>query len=405
MVSKSGDDLSAVFAAITTTNYLVLDPSGEYNDLVKLFLQRQPTDPSANPTGFYYNTVTGKLDLNTLFYPLSSGQPQLPQLPYNTNMVSLTGLDLTKVFVKLSTNANDYINVTGAYTYSYDTINKYFIVVFADYLSPTPQTDPSNIGNDTVTATLTFTQNVKNVTFTLIGGGGGGGGGDTADGTYGLGDGGGGGQGGYYTAYSVNTVYVGTKYDIQVGGGGVGGKHDNNGLSGTNTTLSNSSTTQVATGGAYGSTALKPTSQAPVSTGGVGGGTPGATSSGGQGGVYYNYNSCTAGIIGRNISIYQGSTQYYYGGGGAGGGAYYQDKPNCNGGEGGGQGDDGYRGNNQLAYTGPNNISYPAGSFPYMGGWPATGGGGSGAPGNYSKTPSQAGQGASGIVICCFQFP
>ena len=379
MVSKSGDDLTSVFVGKPNTNYLVLDPNtNTYNDLSQLFLQRRPTDPSANPTGFYYNTLTGKLDLNTLFYPWSS---ELPQVLYNTNMISLNGLDLNKVFYVPSYNINDYINVAGLYTYSLDVANKYFIVVFANYTTSDPMSNPSAIGYSTVSATLTFKTNVKNVQFTLIGGGGAGG----AGGKGLQSSGGGGGEGGAYALSNITTVAANTVCNIQVGGGG------------TDSIVTFLSYAITASGGAYGTSATTADNCAR----GTGGGTPNTPGAGGNGGTA-NAGS-TKGQNGFYNQIYSGSASYYFGGGGAGGSAQGQ-LYSASGGLGGGGGSgNGCCGNNAKAYTGPNGILYSAASFPTTG-WPATGGGGSGGNGINSSTNNPGGVGGSGIVICCFQL-
>ena len=370
-----------------TTNYVVRNPNtGLYNDLSELFIPRVSTDPSANPTGFYYLDATGnQTDISTLFYPWSTG---LSQISFNTNMVSLsTGTDLKKVFYapNISTNINYYISVDGAYTYSYDASTNYFTVVFADYTTSDPMNNPTEIGYATVYPSITFKLNTPNVQFTLVGGGGGGGANDITR-QYG----GGGGAGGGNNTY-VTTSIVGT-YNLQVGGGGAGGVTAG-GVIGTDTTVTQSSE-QLATavGGAPGTRAT--TAQA--GDGGIG------IDGGGDGGVggYPGRTSAVSGTDGSYLPIYTNSTSYYYGGGGAGGAAYQ--KSGASGGLGGGGASGNGNGNNKgEIYTGPNGIYYAANTYGITG-IPSTGGGGSGGNGQGSnEIPGSIG--GSGIVIITFQ--
>lgn len=387
MYSKQPDgtelDLAAIFAARPNTNYLVLDPTTmTYNDLSTLFLPRTAKDPIAPETGFKYTTVDGEQDLNTLFYPWSSG---LLQLPYNTNMLSVqASLDLSKVFVKQSTNANDYINVTGKYTYSYDTFNNYYTLVFADYSTDDPMNNPSTIGSGTVSATLTFKVPV-NVQFTLVGGGGCGGieydGGNA---------GGGGGGGGGISSVPLTFVAGNTKCTLTVGGGSARASSQDGTAS--TVTIPSYNIDSSAPGGGWGANTKD------SNYGGYGGS---ATSGGGAGGNGGNYcSNCEYPVNGSDgtlTNIYTNSQQYYFGGGGGGASAMGQGT-NTSGGLGGGGGSgNGSNGNKTQDYNGPNFILYTRGSFP-QDGWPGTGGGAGGAG------PYGGGQGASGIVICCFQL-
>ena len=306
---------------------------------------------------------------------------------HNTNLVSLsTGTDLTKVFgtIGKSIDINDYISVDGAYTYSYDASNNYFTVVFADYTSPDPISNPSDISYNTVSASITFKFIIPNVQFTLVGGGGGGGSTDYISGR----NAGGGGQGGGNTTY-VTTSIVGT-YNLQVGGGGAGGVKAG-GVIGTDTTVTQSSE-QLATavGGAPGTRAT--TAQA--GDGGIG------IDGGGDGGVggYPGRTSAVSGTDGSYLPIYTNSKSYYYGGGGAGGTSFGYG--GASGGLGGGGASGNGSGNNKgETYSGPNGIYYAANTYGITG-IPSTGGGGSG--GNASgQIPGKIG--GSGIVIVTFQ--
>jgi hypothetical protein len=382
-----------------STNYLVLNPNtGLYQDLGELFKQRATTDPSANLTGFKYFDPNGNQpDISTLFYPLLSGKPQLS---YNTNMVSLsTGTDLTNVFA-----APDF-SVSGKYTYSFDAVNKYYILVFADYSTTDSQANPPNIGNGTATATLTFTANVTNVQFTLVGGGGGGG--SNNNDWY---EGGGGGQGGSYSYYFPNAEDTQTTpgtYNIQVGGGGAGGgtpSSQPNGLVGYNTTVTEpSGIVHTATGGApgFGSSQSVDSSTA-AARGGSGSGNGG---NGGNGGADAPTIRVQDGFNGTEVAVYKNgpSLVYTYGGGGSGGPFQYEDTPPFNtdpifGGVGGGGAAGRNSGSNAgQPYKGPNGIYYDPGITAL----PSTGGGGAGARGQNSRV--DGGNGASGIVIVTFQ--
>ena len=393
-----------------TTNYLVRNPNtGLYNDLSELFIPRVSTDPSANPTGFYYLDATGnQTDISTLFYPWSTG---LSQISFNTNMVSLsTGTDLKKVFEAtpflVSYDKSTYYH---PYSYTYDTSTQYYTIVFANYYPP-----PDNIGYNTIMASLIFVQNVKNVQFTIVGGGGGGSGCcDTS--------GGAGGAGGVVNVItSPASIAANTEYTIQVGGGGAGG-------AGWVLPLSNT----YSSPGVQGDTSYVSTVLNNYSALGGGGGTktalygvgPGGTNgtlygSGGSGGQALSLTtSAIAGADGLSTPIYTGSTSYFFGGGGGGGpwvGPYVgaPNEPCCTPGGNGGGGaavlgsTNGTEGNDNQEYKGPNGIAYPQGSFP-LDGWPGTGGGGAGGAGfntgSLTSPQNPGGRGGSGIVICCFQ--
>lgn len=358
------------------TNYLVLDKTtGEYNDLTQIFVPLQASDTPVPKTGFTYIDASGnQTDINNLFAPLLSGTIQLS---YNTNMIALNGKDLTNVFAaQLST----IFTVDGEYTYSYDTDNKYHIVVFADYLS-------TGIGNATVTPILTFERNVTNVKFTLVGGGGGGGKSGNSGG------GGGAGQGGATIVVSLDAISASTVFNITVGGGSAGGSNQYGTASTVSSAIISPTVPTTASGGSYGK----------AGSGGSGGAGGSSPTGGGAGGNGANYTGGTKGPYaidgndGTFTTIYTNSTEYYFGGGGGGGSAQQQSYSTKGGLGGGGGGGNGSGGNKNQVYNGPNGILYPQGSYP-KDGWPGTGGGGS-AVGNYG-----GGNGASGIVVCCFQL-
>ena len=367
-----------------TTNYLVLDPNTippTYYDLGQIFEPLTTSDTPAPKTGFTYLDANGnQTDINTLFAPWSTGKLQLP---YNTNMISLNGQDLNNVFAAKSPNINDYINVDGLYTYSYDATTNYFTVVFADYTTDDPMSNPSAIGNSSSSATLTFKISVNNVQFTLVGGGGGGG-----ANSFNYASGGGGGQGGGNNSY-VPTTTVGT-YNLQVGGGGLG--TSGNGEPGTDTTVSQlSDQLSIALGGNFGQ----------MTTNNYGGKGGCCISNGGDGGNGADFFNQTPGngAGGSYVSIYENGPSYYYGGGGGGG--YASVKIYSKGGIGGGGGGGDGSGNNQSQpYSGPNGIYYGKGVYGNTG-MPSTGGGGAGGGAFQKKSPGA--QGGSGIIIVTFQ--
>jgi len=379
----------------TPTNYLVLNPNtGLYQDLADLFLPRQASDPSGNTTGFKYVDANGnQTDINTLFYPWSTG---LTQIPFNTNMVPLKGQDLKYIFA--ASSVAPFISVTGKYTYSYDATNKYYTLAFANYLSTNPEGDPSNIGNSSSTATLTFIAAVSGVTFTVVAGGGGGGGGNK---NY---QSGGGGAGGDWGQLIVSgTVAQNTIYNITVGGGGTAGNFSTGGQGGSSSVLSNNITLLSKTGGNGGQTRISGYTPIP---GGVGVGNGESGGFGAVGGATSPTNGVSQTI---KIAGYVGGTACYYGGGGAGGSIGAQADAGggyitAAGGLGGGAGT---YANSGLLYTGVNGITYPASTTTTINGLAATGGGGAGgnAQANFPTVvgPTSGGQGASGIVICCFQ--
>ena len=372
-----------------TTNYFVLSPySGLYNDLGRLFRQRGTTDPSANLTGFQYLDPSSnkQTDINNLFYPLTTGKPQLS---YKTNMSALGGKDLNSVF-----QANTFI-VNGSYTVYYDTSNNYYTIAFANYLS----IDPSGvvIGNDSSTATLQFLTNVKGVIFTAVAGGGGGG----CSFQY---VGGGGGAGGDSAQQNIGTANLSTPYIITVGAGGQGSNTIYaSGSQGGQSSVSSSDVTIISStgGNGGGSSTFNPTAAGVGGAGGTNG------KSGGDAG----YPANDGGSQTTAIAGYTGGTAYYYGGGGGGGtnwnsaGFYSQVLGGLGGGGAGltpGSLGRGFA-NKGLAYTGVNGISYLAltASLP---GLAATGGGGTGGNALINGQNSPGSQGGSGIVLCCFQL-
>jgi len=371
-----------------TTNYLVLNPTtGLYQDLTEIFESRTATDPIALKTGFTYLGASGnQTDINTLFYPWSTG---LSQLSYNKNMVSLTGKDLTNVFA-VGTDITSLITVSGSYTYSYDATTKYYTVAFANYLSP----NPLNIGNSSSAATLTFITNVSGVIFTVVAGGGGGG----ASSNF---AGGGGGAGGDSAQLTIGTVQSGTIYNITVGAGGASG------IQGGQSSVSSSTSSISSVGGLGGGTGGGGRVGQDGGAGGVGGVNG---KSGGTGGGKFSTGSNTSAIRAPTngtsqttpISAFPGSLSCYYGGGGGGGSTTLTSALVLGGLGGGGAGTtqgtnaSGFA-NTGVAYVGVNGISYPA-STVSLTGLAATGGGGCG--GNAVVPPGS--QGSSGIVICCF---
>jgi hypothetical protein len=378
------------------TNYLVLDPyevTVTYNDLSELFLPLGTTLP-AKTTGFKYLAANGTpTDINTLFLQHSPG---LYKLPYKTNMISQsTRTDLSDVF---ACNPFEYFVVNdGLYTSSYDAVNNYYTLAFANYVSK----DPLVIGNGSSTATLTL-RNVKGVTFTVVAGGGGGGG---ADGY----NSGGGGAGGDWSKVIITDTVKTTVYKITVGGGGTGGTKGDDQLGVTPTaggqggtssvSLSNDVTLLSKTGG-FGGTVRAGGGSASI-PGGVG---VGNGKSGGFGGVGGG-SPPTNGVSQTNtIAGYTGGKGCYYGGGGAGGSVENSGGVlEYSGGLGGGGGNPA---NSGETYIGVNSITYPPSR--QRDAFPATGGGGAGGNAQSDRPtvvpPTSGGQGASGIVICCFQL-
>jgi len=369
------------------TNYLVKIPNTEgYYDLSALFAPLAAgASTTAKPTGFTYLDASGNnSDLNTLFAPWSS---DLLQGMSTTNMISLTGQDLSYVF-----EARVPFTTTGTNTVTYDSVSKYYTIVFS------------------TSGSLTFIRPVLNFNITAIGGGGGGGGdteylGSNADNNWTDIYSGGGGQGGGYAVTTTSSTSAQT-YSITVGTGGAAGvaaafteETSTDGSNGLDTYVVDSSGTKApyASGGSGG--------KAGVITSASGGGVSGTTASGGSGACSINDPTNkktiqgTNGIVGYSLNIYKNSITYYFSGGGAGGMLYGGTQ--TSGGLGGGGGGYSTTGNNSEAYSGPNNISYAAGSFPYQG-WTNTGGGGGGIS-TTSTGQSPYGVGADGMVICCFQ--
>jgi hypothetical protein len=161
------------------------------------------------------------------------------------------------------------------------------------------------------------------------------------------------------------------------------------------------------TGGNGGTTRPTQGNKSPI-PGGVG---VGNGKSGGNGSIGYAVPPAAAPTNGvsqtTTIAGYPGGTSCYYGGGGAGGsiGSSLGGYTTAAGGLGGGAGT---YANSGAKYTGVNGITYPASKTTTFDGLPATGGGAAG--GNAVSEippivpPTKGGQGASGIVICCFQY-
>ena len=159
-----------------TTNYYIA--SGQDLSTIFLPIGSSTAGPVTNMT-FYNSNTSSYVDLSTVFMPLSSN---MRTLNYLTNFnASLNGVstDLRYFFA-----ANNPFTVSSSETYPpytsfYNSTTGYYTVVFANYTG----VGLSNIERNTVSASITFTQSVKDFQFTLIGGGGGGGG--SASGTSG----------------------------------------------------------------------------------------------------------------------------------------------------------------------------------------------------------------------------
>jgi hypothetical protein len=280
------------------------------------------------------------------------------------------------------------VSNTDSSYYSYTYSNGYCVLTF---LNP-------NSSETTVTNTITFNQYVSNVNMVVVGGGGGGGDNYLKNSNFTYYYGGGGGAGGSVSQRSKN-VTGNTSYTITVGYGGAGGSGTGdgyNGNAGGASSIVGGSINIDATGGKGG---YSPT------YGGQGGNSTGLTGDGGNGGYYLIFYSYP-GITGPPITLANDST-YYFGGGGSGGIYYTQSSPSSyySGGAGGGGGSgSGVYGNAGEAYTGPNGISYAAGSFSSGTGWSLTGGGGAGGNGTSSSYKSGK-NGATGIVVISFAYP
>ena len=323
----------------TPTGYLVNTTTGtdaSYTDLSYIFKALVAGTIPASATGF---TNSAGNDLNTIFNPKGS-----TSIDYNTNMISLTGEDLSQVFAPYTPTA--FYTVTGA-TYFESTYSDYTGVVCYIPFGSIPSSGQ-------MTGTITFNKAVS-ANIIIVGGGAGGGGyytqvpGGAVPGTGNvwLGCGGGGGA----TITVPLTLAASNPYKFAVGQGGNGGNTYINNLtqtSGANSYFTNGTVSYTAGGGTVTSPTASTTNigfqnssggnvkingTAPAGFigggGGGGGGNAQITSvsylmqgTGGTGGS--NYNGLNFGQTGSTAFYTTNSLQNSLWVGGAGGYSYFQ---------------------------------------------------------------------------------
>jgi hypothetical protein len=195
-----------------TTNFLIKNAYGVYQDLSGIFLPYKYGTVTAADTGY---KVNGN-DLSTIFAGISS-----TNIGYNTGYkLKQSGLDLRYIFEPYTISVPFTVQTSTNYTYSYS--NNYYVIVFTNNNTTTATN---------VTNTITFTENVTSANVVVVGGGGAGGNSYNQYSDQWYMNGGGGGQGGYVNSYTDISLNA-TSYNIQAGHGGIGNTSNKGGSGG-----------------------------------------------------------------------------------------------------------------------------------------------------------------------------
>jgi hypothetical protein len=292
---------------IPDTKYLIINSQGEKVDISTIF------NPGTYPTNTnfkFYNTITTSYDdLRTVINQIQPGNTPVANTGYKV-IISGVPTDLSQIFQPKIT-ASTYYTITPSYypTQEFQT-GGYYYIAFPYYTT-------------SAIATITFNQNINNVSVIVVGGGGCG-----REWSFfsGIIRSGGGGAGGGVARATFNAI-TGDSYNISIGQGGqvLGGGVVTSGLQTTFTSVSTPANNIVCSGGEAGKNDGSATAIGGVGT--VSGGifTSITAGTGGNGGESKTSSSPPTSINnGGNsdilpVSIPAGTFPYGLGGGGGAG--------------------------------------------------------------------------------------
>jgi hypothetical protein len=294
---------------IPDTKYLITNSQGEKVDISTIF--NPGTYPSDTNFKFYNTINTSYDDLRTVINQIQPGNTPVANTGYKV-IISGVPTDLSQIFQPKIT-ASTYYTITPSYypTQEFQT-GGYYYIAFKYYTT-------------SAIATITFNQNINNISVIVVGGGGCGREWSFFSGVI---RSGGGGAGGGVARATFNAV-INDSYDISVGQGGqvLGGGVVTSGLQTTFTSVSTPVNNIICTGGEAGKNDGSATA-----IGGVGTVSPGVfftsitAGSGGNGGESKTSSTPPTSINnGGNsailppVSIPAGTFPYGLGGGGGAG--------------------------------------------------------------------------------------
>jgi hypothetical protein len=219
---------------IPDTKYLITNSQGEKVDISTIF--NPGTYPSDTNFKFYNTISTSYDDLRTVINQIQPGNTPVANTGYKV-IISGVPTDLSQIFQPKIT-ASTYYTITPTYYPTQEFQNGgYYYIAFKYYTT-------------SAIATITFNQNINNISVIVVGGGGCGREWSNFSGVFRSGGGGGGGG----VAQATFNAAINDSYDISIGQGGqvLGGGVVTSGLQTTFTSVSTPANNIICTGGEAG---------------------------------------------------------------------------------------------------------------------------------------------------------